>query len=108
MVSLNSVRGEPGEPIHQDVFFALQVAMVMLGLVAMYSIYANRLSMARAREGHEADAFFVGNRDLGLSETMMASFSPIFGGAVFVLLPVRLPCPSLRARAHCSPPSVMP
>lgn len=89
MVSLDSVRGEQGEPIHQDVFFASQITLVLLGLVAMYSIHANRLSMARAREGHEADAYFVGNRDLGLSETMMASFSPMFGGAVLVLLPVR-------------------
>lgn len=104
MVSVDSVLGTQGEPIHQDVFFASQITLVLLGLVAMYSIYANRLSMKRAREGHEADAIFVGNRDLGLSETMMASFSPLFGGAVLVLLPVRQHRLRLHVlfRAHCS------
>ena len=92
MVSIDDVRGDHGEPIHQDVFFASMVTAVLLGLVAVYSVYANALAMRRAREGHEAAVFFVASRELGLSETMMASFSPMFGGAVMVLLPVRQPC----------------
>ena len=89
MVAVDDVRGSHGEPIHQDVFVASQVTLVLLGLVAMYSVYANRLAMKRAREGHEAAAFFVANRDLGLLATAASCFSPMFGGAVLVLLPVR-------------------
>jgi hypothetical protein len=117
MVSINDVRGVRGEPIHQDVFFASQIVVVLLGLVAMYSIYENRIAMKRAREGHEADAFFVANRELGPSETMMAIFSPMFGGLVLVLLPVRsLPQHSraaafrlrLRPGRRCLPPLLTP
>ena len=90
MVSIDSLRSfEPSEPLHQDVFYACVVLLSLLGLLAAYAIHANRLAAKRAREGHEADAFFVANRELGFSELYGNFISPMFGGLLIVLLPVR-------------------
>ena len=42
-----------------------------------------------AREGHEADAYFVANRELDTSSTFLNLLSPMCAGLIAVLLPVR-------------------
>ena len=101
MAAVDELRGAVGEPIHQAVFFACMVLLALLGGMSAFSIYANRIAALRAREGHEADAYFVANRELDTSSTFLNLLSPMCAGLIAVLLPVRT-APILNASRPCS------
>ena len=77
------------------------LSLALLGGMSAFSIYANRIAALRAREGHEADAYFVANRELDTSSTFLNLLSPMCAGLIAVLLPVRT-SPILNASRPCS------